>query len=131
MRDDPDFMERINIDLAAREAARKILGIQENASEAQLKRAYRRAAKKHHPDRNENTPDANRRFTLVNCAYELLAFDKPCVEILEEINSWPGVPEGDEYRMDSPWGHFLWWREKFFDSGPKDKKQSSRGNSCI
>ena len=70
-------------------------------------------------------------FTLVKCAYELLAFDKPCTTILEEINSWPGAPEDGEYKMDNPWGHFLWWREKFFGDGSEDKKQSSRGNSCI
>ena len=131
MRDDPDFMERISRDLAARKAACRILDVEEDADEAQLKKAYRIAAVQHHPDRNGNTVEANRTFILVRCAYELLALDKPCAEILEEINSWPGVPEDSKYRMDNPWGQFLWWREKFFDSGSNDKKQSSRGNSCI
>jgi len=114
MRDDPDFMERINRDLAARKAARRILDVEEDADEAQLKKAYRIAAVRHHPDRNENTAEANRTFTLVRCAYELLAFDKPCDELLAEIDSWPGVPEDDKYRLDNPWGHFCWWREKYF-----------------
>ena len=113
-RDDWDFMERINRDLETRRIACKILGVTEMADKKQLKKAYRQVAMKFHPDKNLDDPDANKKFTLVNCAYELLAEDKPCSVLLEEINSWPGVPENDKYRLDNPWGHFLWWRERFF-----------------
>jgi DnaJ-domain-containing protein 1 len=44
MRDDPDFMRRINLDLAARKAACRILDVTEDADPEQLKRAYRIAA---------------------------------------------------------------------------------------
>jgi len=114
MRDDPDFMGRISLDLAARKAACRILDVEEDTGPEQLKRAYRIAAIRHHPDHNGNTVDANRMFTLIKCAYDLLAFDKPCNELLAEIDSWPGVPESDKYKLDNPWGHFCWWREKFF-----------------
>jgi len=116
MRDDPDFMRRISLDLAARKAACRILDVEEDADRERLKRAYRLAAIQYHPDHNGNTTEANRMFTLVKCAYELLAFDKPCNELFAEIDSWPGVPEDDKYRLDNPWGHFCWWREKFFGS---------------
>jgi preprotein translocase subunit Sec63 len=114
LKDDYDFRARINRDLQARRAARKILGVEENATEEELKKAYRQASLKYHPDRNPNDNDAGKKFTLINCAYELLAEDKPCSMLLEEIKSWPGVPEDDKYKLDNPWGHFLWWREKFF-----------------
>ena len=78
MKDDFEFMERITRDLEAREAARRILEVDEDADKQQLKKAYRRAALKYHPDHNENIPEANRKFTLIKCAYELLTFDKPC-----------------------------------------------------
>ncbi len=113
-RDDREFMERITLDLETRRMACKVLDVNETADKGQLKKAYRKVAMKCHPDKNLNDPDANRKFILVKCAYELLAEDKPCPELLKEINSWSGVPEDEKYKLDNPWGHFLWWREKFF-----------------
>jgi curved DNA-binding protein CbpA len=129
MKEDFEFMERINQDLQARKAACKILQVQEDASKEQLKKAYRRAAMKYHPDHNQDNPEANQKFTLVQCAYELLVNDKPCDKLLEEINSWPGATEDEKYNRNNPWGHFLWWREKFFSGQNKDKEDESR--SCI
>jgi preprotein translocase subunit Sec63 len=114
IKDDYEFGERINRDLQARRAARKILGVEELATKEQLKKAYRRASLKYHPDHNPNDSDADKKFVLVKCAYELLAEDKPCDILLEEIKSWPGVPEDDKYKLDNLWGYFLWWRERFF-----------------
>ena len=111
---DTEFMERITLDLQARHAACQILEVGEIANRTELKNAYRRASLKYHPDHNQNDPDANKKFALVKCAYELLAENKTCPAILEEISSWPGAPEDDKYNLDNPWGHFLWWREKFF-----------------
>jgi hypothetical protein len=129
MKDDFEFMERITADLEVRKAACKVLGVSEDADKNDLKKAYRKASMVYHPDHNQDDPDANKKFTLVKCAYELLAEDKPCPELLEEINAWEGVPEDDKYKLDNPWGHFLWWRDKFFGSGKK--KGQNRGRSCI
>jgi hypothetical protein len=131
LKHDPYFMEKINRDIEARKAACKILQVEENADKKELKKAYRRAAVQYHPDHNGNTVEANRRFTLVRCAYELLAYDKPCERILSEIDSWPGVPDDNKYKLDNPWGHFLWWRDKFFDSEQKNDKKRKKAKSCI
>ena len=113
-KDDQDFMGRARLDLETRRMACRVLDVDEMADRRQLKKAYRRAAMNFHPDKNLHDPDANKKLTLVKCAYELLAENKPCPELLEEINSWSGIPENDKYKLDNPWGHFLWWREKFF-----------------
>ena len=127
--DDFGFMERIILDLQARHAACQILGVRESVNQSELKKAYRRASLKYHPDHNQADPDADKKFILVKCAYELLAEDKPCLALLEEIVSWPCVPEDDKYKLDNPWGHFLWWRDKFF--GSEGKTEISKQTSCI
>ncbi|HSH30192.1 MAG TPA: molecular chaperone DnaJ [Thiohalobacter sp.] len=51
----------------------EILGVQKNASEADLKKAYRRMAQKYHPDRNPGDEAALNRFKEVKEAYEVLS----------------------------------------------------------
>ncbi len=48
------------------------LGVSRNASEAELKKAYRRAAQKHHPDRNPDNQEAEEQFKECKEAYEVL-----------------------------------------------------------
>jgi DnaJ-class molecular chaperone len=50
----------------------EVLGLPKNASEAEIKKAFRRLAKKHHPDANKNDPKAAARFSEINTAYEIL-----------------------------------------------------------
>ena len=130
-RDDWDFMERITLDLQPKQAACEILGVREMARQDELKSAYRKASLKYHPDHNPKDPKANKKFILVKCAYELLAEEKPCQSLLEEIRLWRGIPEKDKYNLDNAWGHFLWWREKFFHSEKRKGKSSGNRPSCI
>lgn len=48
----------------------KILGVSPNASDEEIKRAYRRLAKQYHPDRNPGDREAARKMQEVNAAYE-------------------------------------------------------------
>jgi hypothetical protein len=50
-----------------------ILGVSRSASEKEIKIAYLKAAKKHHPDTNKNDPDAKRRFQQIADAYSILS----------------------------------------------------------
>jgi molecular chaperone DnaJ len=51
----------------------KILGVSRGASDDEIKKAFRRQAKAHHPDRNQDDPEAERRFVEVNEAYDVLS----------------------------------------------------------
>ena len=48
----------------------KVLGISPDASDEEIKRAYRRLAKLYHPDRNPGDQEAARKMQQVNAAYE-------------------------------------------------------------
>ena len=50
-----------------------VLGVSKDATETDIKRAYRRLAKQHHPDRNKGNPDAETKFKEVQEAYDALS----------------------------------------------------------
>lgn len=50
----------------------KILGVSKSASDAEIKKEFRKLAKKYHPDKNPDNAEAERKFKEVNEAYEVL-----------------------------------------------------------
>src|ERR1700743_2017800 len=51
----------------------KILGCEKNASDKDIKNAYRKLARKYHPDLNPNDAEANKKFQQLNEANEVLS----------------------------------------------------------
>ncbi len=51
----------------------EVLGVDKNADEKQIKRAYRKLAMKYHPDRNPDDPEADEKFKEASMAYEVLS----------------------------------------------------------
>jgi molecular chaperone DnaJ len=51
----------------------QILGVSRNASEKEIKQAFRRLARKHHPDLNPGDKSAEAKFKEINAAYEVLS----------------------------------------------------------
>jgi len=54
----------------------EVLGVARNASAKDIKSAYRKLAKKYHPDQNPNDPKAKDRFAAASQAYEILGDEK-------------------------------------------------------
>ncbi len=85
-----------------------ILGVSKSASEAEVKSAYRKLAKKLHPDANKHDPKAASRFAELNAAYEIVgddekrkAFDRGEIdgEGKPRFQGFSGQPGGG-----GPWG---------------------------
>jgi DnaJ-class molecular chaperone len=78
----------------------EVLGVPRSASAAAIKSAYRKLAKKHHPDSNTNDPKAAARFSEINSANEILgdedkrkAFDRGEIDA-EGKPRFQGFPGG-------------------------------------
>lgn len=54
----------------------KKLGLEKNASKEEIKKAYRALSMKHHPDKNNNSEESNKKFQEINEAYEILYDDQ-------------------------------------------------------
>jgi len=78
----------------------KVLGIDKNASDDDIKRAYRKLAKKYHPDTNPNNPEAEARFKEVNEANEVLS-DKDKREMYDRFGT---TTPGDRFGTTTPGG---------------------------
>ena len=75
----------------------QVLEVDEGAGVDEIKKAYRRLARDHHPDRNPDNPDAEERFKAVQEAYSVLsdpeerkAYDRARRNPFAEYGAYPG-----------------------------------------
>ena len=108
----------------------EVLGVEVTASADEIKRAYRKAALRHHPDKNQGDEAANKKFQEISDAYGLLkdpkrraAFDATGSDSGAgpgESSQWGGGGGGggnpDGYDPNAP----PQWAEEMFESVLKD-----------
>ncbi|GLZ13987.1 chaperone protein DnaJ 1 [Actinomadura sp. NBRC 104425] len=73
----------------------KVLGVSKTASQDEIKKAYRRLARKYHPDANKGDADAEDRFKEVSEAYDVLSDEKRRKEY-DTLRSMPGGFRGGQ-----------------------------------
>ena len=63
----------MNLDFDPKKNYDELLGVSEDADEAEIKKAYRKLAMKYHPDRNKGDKASEEKFKEVNEANEVLS----------------------------------------------------------
>jgi curved DNA-binding protein len=93
----------------------KILGVPKTATEKEIKAAYRKLARKHHPDVNQGNKEAEARFKEINEANEVLG-DKEKRKRYDELGAnWNAF--GREGAQGRPWPGAGGMRVEFEDVG--------------
>lgn len=96
----------------------EILGIPEDASQAEIKSAFRKLAKKYHPDISKD-PDAEEKFQKVQEAYNVLGDAEKREQYDRYGSAYMDVPQVDNYyngfsRVDVQLTRFsdlYWWQK--------------------
>src|SRR5215475_13121404 len=83
-----------------------VLGVSKTASAGEVKSAFRRQAKKLHPDANKHDPKAAARFAELNAAYEILSDEKKRKAFDRGEIDAEGKPRGFEGFGAGPGGGF-------------------------
>jgi curved DNA-binding protein len=129
----------------------KILGVDKKASQADIKKAYRKLAVQYHPDKNPNNKEAEEKFKQANEAYEVLGDEekrKKYDTLGENWNRGQGQPgggfdwssfggqrgQGGSYQYEGDFSDafggkgngFSDFFEAFFGSGGSEKRSNRR-----
>jgi molecular chaperone DnaJ len=93
----------------------RILGVSREASDEEIKKAYRKLVFQHHPDRNPDSKDAEAKIREINAAYEI-------VGDVEKRRSYDRLFWGDEPRAETvdPGVILEQMEQKLFDEGRKE-----------
>src|ERR1700710_1796354 len=107
----------------------EVLGVPRGASAAAIKSAYRKLAKKHHPDANKNDPKSAARFSEINSANEIVgdedkrkAFDRGEIDAegKPRFQGFPGGggagrgrPGAGGFTQDGNFESFTWGSDGF------------------
>lgn len=103
----------------------KILGIERSATQDDVKKAYKKLARKYHPDLNPNDPDAHRKFQEINEAHEVLGDPEKRKKYDQYGENWKHADEFESQRQqyrsyqDGQEG-YTYWTESSDGSGFSD-----------
>jgi len=103
-----------------------VLGVSKSATADEIKKAFRRLAKKYHPDQNKSDPKAQEKFAEANQAYEIIgdekkraSFDRGEIDAEGKPRGFEGFqPGGGNYRYSNPGGGAQHFEFEFGGAGP-------------
>jgi curved DNA-binding protein len=97
----------------------EVLGVPKSATQDDIKNAFRKLARKHHPDLNPNDKDAKAKFQRINEANEVLSDPDKRKKYDKHGKDWQHAEEFDKARKSQtrPAGS---WQQRSFDGAEED-----------
>ena len=84
----------------------KVLGVEKNATQDDIKKAYRKLARKYHPDLNPNDSSAKDKFQSINEANEVLSNPEKRKKYDEYGENWKHAEEFEKQKQQHSEGGF-------------------------
>ena len=117
----------------------EILGISRDASDGEIKKAYRKLAMKYHPDQNKGNEGAEKKFKEISASYEILkdpqkrsAYDQYGHDAFKQGNMGGGFRGFDDFANNFSFTDFNSIFEDFFGEGfgssSNQRRRSQRGS---
>lgn len=110
-----------------------LLGVHPEASEDDIKKAYRKKAREHHPDKNPDDPLAGQRFQEMAAAYEILS-SAETREIYDQFGAdglSKGGPHGPGMNPEDVFSELFSQMNFGFDFGPGSRRRTRGEDSVI
>src|ERR1700730_10867444 len=84
----------------------KVLGIDKNATQEEIKKAYRSLARKHHPDLNPNDKEAHKKFQQINEANEVLSDPEKRKKYDQYGKDWQHSEQFEKQQSAQGWSRY-------------------------
>lgn len=84
----------------------KILGVNKNATQEEIKKAYKKLARKHHPDLNPDNAEAKQKFQEINEANEVLSDPEKRKKYDQYGENWKHADQFESAQQGGTYGNF-------------------------